>query len=278
MKKNPRVQEQLSDGFPKKPIPVRNFSSLDQRTESSQKQQVGYSQDQLFDDDSGFRLGLVQENEDFQSLDEHVSEGEKDIDPKEIENDVFEIENESLPLQEQQDDQPDKGKKIYGQPIGQDKVTLGKFSRFLGSLARDSNLAPLNELDWRLVHDKDKIWDYVKEQAEGKPPSVALMYMETHKRTPGKNYKTAEVNIPYRDEIVKDTIAGVLKMLEHLPSDVLAPIASSFENRLGVPEFATNLINGQSSQGINDTELYQVDEDGDGEANEDGDLYENLEN
>ncbi|GFQ07077.1 hypothetical protein PHJA_002851800 [Phtheirospermum japonicum] len=356
MKKNPRVQEQLSDGFPKKPIPVRNFSSLDQRTESSQKRQVSYSQDQLFDDDSGFRLGLVQENEAFQSLDEHVSEGEKDRDPKEIENDVFEIENESLPLQEQQDDQPGKGKKIY---------------------ARDSNLAPLNEFDWRLVRDKDKLWDYVKkkfiiaeegknyvlqsvgvlwrthktrvkqkyysnpnnidtrtrssvpdshlkdllnywnleevqEQAEGKPPSLALMYMETHKRTPGKNYMTVEVNTeqieykdqellgrcskkvkghskssviipdeflqPYRDEIVKDTIAGVLKMLEHLPSDVLAPIASSFENRLGVLEFATNLINGQSSQGINGTELCQVDEDGDGEANEDGDLYENLEN
>ncbi|GFP83664.1 peroxisome biogenesis protein 22 [Phtheirospermum japonicum] len=106
-----------------------------------------------------------------------------------------------------------------------------------------------------------------KEQADGKPPSLALMYMETRKRTPGKNYKTSEVNIvqqeghskssviipdeflqPYRDEIVKDTIAGVLKMFKHLPSDVLAPITSSFENRLGVPEFATNLINGQSSR------------------------------
>ncbi|GFP89358.1 hypothetical protein PHJA_001079500 [Phtheirospermum japonicum] len=310
MKKNPRVQEQLSDGFPKKSIPVRNFSSLDQRMESSQKRQVSYSQHQLFDDDSGFGLGLVQENEAFQSLDEHVSEGEKDSDPKEIENDAFEIENESRPLQEEQDDQPGKGKKVYGQPIGPDKVALGKFSRFLGSLARDSNLAPLNELDWLLVRDKDKIWNYVKkkfiigeegknyvlqsvgvlwrthktrvkqkyysnpnnidtrtgssvpdshlkdllnywnleevqEQAEGKPPSLALMYMETHKRTPGKDYKTAEVNIeqieykdqellgrcskkvkghskssvinldeflqPYRDEIVKDTIAGVLK-------------------------------------------------------------------
>ncbi|GFP92029.1 hypothetical protein PHJA_001347000 [Phtheirospermum japonicum] len=296
MKKNLRLQEQLFDGFPKKPIPVRNFSSLDQRMESSQKRQVSYSQYRLFDNDSGFRLG---------------------------------------------------------QPIGPDKVTLGKFSRFLGSLARDSNLAPLNELDWRLVHDKDKILDYVKkkfiiveegknyvlqsvgvlwrthknrvkqkyysnpnnidtrtgssEQAEGKLSSLALMYMETQKITPGKNYKTAEVNIeqieykdqellgrcskkvkghskssviipneflqPYRDEIVKDTIAGVLRMLEHLPSNVLAPIASSFENRLGVPEFATNLINGQSSQGINDTELCQLDEDGDGEANEYGDFY-----
>ncbi|GFQ07871.1 hypothetical protein PHJA_002931100 [Phtheirospermum japonicum] len=102
------------------------------------------------------------------------------------------------------------------------------------------------------------------EQAEGKPPSLALMYMETRKRTPVKNYKTSEVNLdqiefkdqellgrcskklkghskssviilneflqPYRDEIVKDAIAGVLKMFEHLPFDELAPIASSFEN------------------------------------------------
>ncbi|GFP83616.1 hypothetical protein PHJA_000505000 [Phtheirospermum japonicum] len=129
------------------------------------------------------------------------------------------------------------------------------------------------------------------EQAEGKPPSPALMYMETRKRTPGKNYNTSEVNIdqiefkdqellgscskkvkghsnssviipdeflhPYRDEIVKDTIVGVLKMFEHLPSDVLAPIASSFENRLGVPESATNVINGQSSREISYTELYR---------------------
>ncbi|GFQ02990.1 hypothetical protein PHJA_002442800 [Phtheirospermum japonicum] len=238
MKKNPRVQEKLSDGFPKKPIPVRNFSSLDQRMESSQKRQVSYSQDQLFDDDSGLGFGLVQENKAFQSLDEHVSEGEKDRDLKEIKNYVFEIENEWLPLQEQQDDQP-------CQPIGSDKVTLGKFSRFLGSLAQNSNLAPLNELYWHLARDKDKIWDYMKkkfiiaeegkhyvlqsvgvlwrthktrvkqkyynnpnnihtrigssvpdshlkdllnywnleevqEQAEGKPPSLALMYMEIH--------------------------------------------------------------------------------------------------
>ncbi|GFQ06818.1 hypothetical protein PHJA_002825800 [Phtheirospermum japonicum] len=275
MKKNPRAQEQLSDGFPKKPIPVKNFSSLDQRTESSQKRK------------------------------------EKKTDPKEIENDVFKIKNESLPLQEQQDDQPGKGKKIYGQPVGQDKVTLGKFSHFLGSLARDSNLAPLNEPYWCLVRDKDKTWDYVKKKfiiaEEGKNyvlQSVGVLW-RTHKNRVKQKYYSNPNNIdtrtgssvpdshlkdflnywnieevqeqieykdqellgrcskkvkghskssviipdeflqPYRDEIVKDTIAGVLKMLEHLPYDVLAPIASSFENPLA------------------------VDEDGDGEANED---------
>lgn len=48
------------------------------------------------------------------------------------------------------------------QPIGPDEATLDKFSRFLGSLSRDSSMAPLNKVDWRYVPGKDKIWAYVK--------------------------------------------------------------------------------------------------------------------
>ncbi|GFP89271.1 hypothetical protein PHJA_001070800 [Phtheirospermum japonicum] len=256
MKKNPRVQEQLSDGFPKKPILVRNFSSLDQRTESSEKRQVSYSQDQLFDDDSGF--GLV-------PLKAKKTRGPslcKDVHDLTANNRLPIILNGS------------------GQPIGPDKSTHSSVAEEVhysrGSNPNNKDTRTGSSVPGSHLKDLLNYWNLeeVQEQAEGKPPTLALMYMETHKRTPGKNYKTAEVNIeqleykdqkllgrcskkakghskssviipdeflqPYRDEIVKDTIAGVLKMLEHLPSD--------------------------------------VDEDGDGEANEDGDLYENLEN
>ncbi|XP_048503447.2 uncharacterized protein LOC104896806 isoform X1 [Beta vulgaris subsp. vulgaris] len=64
-----------------------------------------------------------------------------------------------------------------GKPIGPDKKTVDKFSRFLGTLARNSSLAPLNKLNWHHVVDKDKIWSYVKKKymisEEGKDPVLA---------------------------------------------------------------------------------------------------------
>ncbi|GER40114.1 zinc finger C-x8-C-x5-C-x3-H type family protein [Striga asiatica] len=49
---------------------------------------------------------------------------------------------------------------VKGQPIGPDQETLTKFSMFLGTISRDSTLAPLNKVDWRHVTGKDKIFDY----------------------------------------------------------------------------------------------------------------------
>ncbi|KAL2941286.1 putative cobyric acid synthase [Bienertia sinuspersici] len=49
-----------------------------------------------------------------------------------------------------------------GKPIGPDSKTLDKFSRFLGTIARSPTLAPLNNLNWHEVRDKDNIWNYVK--------------------------------------------------------------------------------------------------------------------
>ncbi|XP_057248929.1 uncharacterized protein LOC125495185 [Beta vulgaris subsp. vulgaris] len=129
-----------------------------------------------------------------------------------------------------------------GKPIGPDKKTVDKFSRFLGTLARNSSLAPLNKLNWHHVVDKDKIWSYVKIQsekkresrliqtdrhtmgptsfvrkqhelqqqdAEKKPPSQALLYKETRKRKADKNYKTSfepiQRNIEKMEEVQKES-------------------------------------------------------------------------
>ena len=52
----------------------------------------------------------------------------------------------------------------FGQPIGPvtpEKNTLGEFSRFLGTIARDYGTAPLIHKTWKLVPNKDMMWKYV---------------------------------------------------------------------------------------------------------------------
>ncbi|GKA94998.1 transposase, Ptta/En/Spm [Tanacetum coccineum] len=52
----------------------------------------------------------------------------------------------------------------YGQPVGpvtEEKDTVGKFSRFLGTIARTYSYAPLTCSSWRKVPHKDKMWEYV---------------------------------------------------------------------------------------------------------------------
>ena len=52
----------------------------------------------------------------------------------------------------------------FGQPIGpvtKEKDTVGKFSRFLGTIARTYSYAPLTCSSWRKVPHKDKMWEYV---------------------------------------------------------------------------------------------------------------------
>ena len=50
------------------------------------------------------------------------------------------------------------------QPVGPTKEIVSKFSRFLGTLARDFTLIPLTYISWRYVpkDDKENIWEYVK--------------------------------------------------------------------------------------------------------------------
>ncbi|XP_048489881.2 uncharacterized protein LOC125491853 [Beta vulgaris subsp. vulgaris] len=52
----------------------------------------------------------------------------------------------------------------FGQPIGPvtpKKDTIGEFSRFLGTIARDYGNALLTYRSWRKVPGKDKLWEYV---------------------------------------------------------------------------------------------------------------------
>ncbi|KAL8264362.1 hypothetical protein R6Q59_022492 [Mikania micrantha] len=55
----------------------------------------------------------------------------------------------------------------FGQPVGpvtNEKDIVGRFSRFLGTIARNHSYAPLIHSSWHKVPHKDKIWDYVLEK------------------------------------------------------------------------------------------------------------------
>ncbi|KAL4573773.1 hypothetical protein LXL04_020590 [Taraxacum kok-saghyz] len=51
----------------------------------------------------------------------------------------------------------------FGQPVGPvtENDVVGKFSRFLGTIARTHSYAPLTCASWHKVPHKDKIWEYV---------------------------------------------------------------------------------------------------------------------
>ncbi|KAL2923390.1 Eukaryotic translation initiation factor 3 subunit B [Bienertia sinuspersici] len=49
----------------------------------------------------------------------------------------------------------------FGQPVGPTKETVKEFRGFLGTIARNSKLAPLNYCDWPSVPSQDAIWKYI---------------------------------------------------------------------------------------------------------------------
>ncbi|KAL2904346.1 Extracellular matrix-binding protein ebh, partial [Bienertia sinuspersici] len=52
----------------------------------------------------------------------------------------------------------------YGQPIGPTPKDVKDLSRFLGTIARTTEFAPLNYVDWPSVPTHDQIWEYVLEK------------------------------------------------------------------------------------------------------------------
>ncbi|KAD2805475.1 hypothetical protein E3N88_38852 [Mikania micrantha] len=55
----------------------------------------------------------------------------------------------------------------FGQPVGpvtNEKDVVGRFSLFLGTIARNHSYAPLIHSSWHKVPHKDKIWEYILEK------------------------------------------------------------------------------------------------------------------
>ncbi|KAL2932949.1 E3 ubiquitin-protein ligase substrate receptor MMS22 [Bienertia sinuspersici] len=55
-------------------------------------------------------------------------------------------------------------------PVMPEKDTVGEFSRFLGTIARDYGTAPLLHKTWKLVPSKEKMWEYVLEDMKNYTP------------------------------------------------------------------------------------------------------------
>uniref|UniRef100_A0A803MSE8 Uncharacterized protein n=1 Tax=Chenopodium quinoa TaxID=63459 RepID=A0A803MSE8_CHEQI len=126
----------------------------------------------------------------------------------------------------------------FGQPVGPTKEIVREFKLFLGTVARDSELAPLNYINFTSLPTLQEIWDYVletsrinkenrlmlddmhtmgpnsfailrhelKQQDPNKQePSQAKVYKESRKRTTGRTYLTnnekAEQNIAKMDAL-----------------------------------------------------------------------------
>ncbi|KAL8252260.1 hypothetical protein R6Q59_035953 [Mikania micrantha] len=75
----------------------------------------------------------------------------------------------------------------FGQPVGpvrEGNDVVGKFSRFLGTVARNYSHAPLIHSSWQKVPHKEKIWEYVLEKYDVPDGAKAWVLKST-----GQSYK-----------------------------------------------------------------------------------------
>ncbi|KAL8211072.1 hypothetical protein R6Q57_005509 [Mikania cordata] len=96
----------------------------------------------------------------------------------------------------------------FGQPIGpmtNEKDVVGRFSRFLGTVAYIHSYAPLIHSSWHKVPHKDKIWKYVLEKYD--VPNAAKKWVLM---TIGHSYKTRWKNRP--KSIPEGDFAQLLKL------------------------------------------------------------------
>ncbi|KAL8255135.1 hypothetical protein R6Q59_033356 [Mikania micrantha] len=122
------------------------------------------------DDDHAFQDDEYEDMDDMTFVD-----NEKEIQMDDSEDD---LENEDdVQIQEQLQDSGLKNKTVddreviicneFGQPVGpvtKEKDVVGRFSRFLGTIARNHSYAPLIYNSWHKVPHKYKIWEYVLEK------------------------------------------------------------------------------------------------------------------
>ncbi|KAL8257441.1 hypothetical protein R6Q59_029482 [Mikania micrantha] len=65
-------------------------------------------------------------------------------------------------------------------PVREGKDVVGKFSRFLGTIARNYSHAPLIHSSWQKVPHKEKIWEYVEQRcARAKQSRMSQKNMHT---------------------------------------------------------------------------------------------------
>ncbi|KAL2921266.1 WD repeat-containing protein pop1 [Bienertia sinuspersici] len=139
---------------------MENTIALDGETELDERANANRGMDELMAESEN-------ESDEESAAEEHERESDIDADVLDGLSESDEDENNTNDL----DDRAIKELQIqaiilneFGQPIGPvtpEKDTVGEFSRFLGTIARDYGTAPLLHKTWKLVPSKEKMWEYV---------------------------------------------------------------------------------------------------------------------
>ncbi|KAJ0578411.1 putative transposase, Ptta/En/Spm, plant [Helianthus annuus] len=118
----------------------------------------------------------------------------------------------------------------FGQPVGpatKEKDIVGKFSRFLGTIARNHSYAPLTYSSWHKVPHKDKIWEYVLEKYD--VPYAAKTWVL---KTIGNDYKVHKCRFKkkhfYR---YKDNKTRLMNRPKNIPADDFSQLLRLWSNK-----------------------------------------------
>ncbi|KAL2929429.1 Ankyrin repeat domain-containing protein 17 [Bienertia sinuspersici] len=109
----------------------------------------------------------------------------------------------------------------YGQPIGPTPKDVKDLSRFLGTIARTTEFAPLNYVDWPSVPTHDQIWEYVLEKFMI-PPEGRSWVLETVNLS-WRGYKS-KLKKMYLEAVEKGS--NLDELYELVPEDELKDLIS----------------------------------------------------
>ncbi|KAL2897827.1 50S ribosomal protein L13, partial [Bienertia sinuspersici] len=109
----------------------------------------------------------------------------------------------------------------YGQPIGPTRKDVKDLSRFLGTIARTTEFAPLNYVNWPSVPTHDQIWEYVLEKFMI-PPEGRSWVLETVNLS-WRGYKS-KLKKMYLEAVEKGS--NLDELYELVPEDELKDLIS----------------------------------------------------
>ncbi|KAL2922119.1 Palmitoleoyl-protein carboxylesterase NOTUM [Bienertia sinuspersici] len=126
----------------------------------------------------------------------------------------------------------------YGQPIGPTPKDVKDLSRFLGTIARTTEFAPLNYVDWLSVPTHDQIWEYVLEKFMI-PPEGRSWVLETVNLS-WRGYKS-KLKKMYLEAVEKGS--NLDELYELVPEDELKDLISYWNTSLAKEQSKKNKRN-----------------------------------
>ncbi|XP_075111404.1 uncharacterized protein LOC142161600 [Nicotiana tabacum] len=121
------------------------------------------------------------------------------------------------------------------QPVGPTEAVVLEFGSFLGTLARNATLCPLDILDWRKMDTKEDVWEYTKDKYDKKYTlEIVQATWRKHKSRLKKFHFDAYQNDETRmKNVPEDVLASQFKeLLRYWNSENLQKMSkTNIENR-----------------------------------------------